>query len=265
MTKFIKLIKLYLVNKNFIFELVRYEILNKNKNSYFRFFWIIINPLVLLIIYSFIFNFIFVSKLDLDISDNYLIYFFPGLISWIFIQQSLSSSANSLISNNHLLKHITFPIEIIPIKSILITALNFLIQILFVIVFIFIQTYKFSPLLILLPIAIFFQILFLFGVGLIISILSTVFRDIKELITIFNIIGIFILPIIFMDHNTPNILMNVIQINPLSHFIWIYQDIFYYQSFYHPLSWIITPILSVFTWIIGHFFIHIINEKIKRG
>ena len=128
--------------------------------------WAIIQPLSLMIVFSVIFS--IVLKVPTD-GIPYPVFAYTALLPWTFFSNSLSFAIPSLVSNMNLVSKIFFPREILPLSSIFVCLIDFLISIsILVLLFIWYQTpvgwtVLFAPLVLLI------QIILIFGVSLLAS------------------------------------------------------------------------------------------------
>ena len=86
------------------------ELRTRYKGSFLGFLWTFVNPLMQLIVYSFMFPFI------LKVSEkNYTMFLFVALVPWTFFTTSLQGSCNLIVGNSSLVTKVYFPREILPL------------------------------------------------------------------------------------------------------------------------------------------------------
>ena len=86
-------------------NLFRRDFRAKYKGSFLGVLWSLVNPLVLVGIYTLVFSVLFpVSKIH-----HYPLYLLSGLAIWVFLSASLPTSARSLLDNANLIKKVRFP------------------------------------------------------------------------------------------------------------------------------------------------------------
>src|SRR5512138_522105 len=105
-------------------SLVARELKARYRGSVLGFFWSFINPLLLLLVYSFVFSYVMVGAHDARI-EPYALFMFCGILPWTWFSTSLSESAGVLISGGNLIKKVLFPAEILPIVSVLANMVHF--------------------------------------------------------------------------------------------------------------------------------------------
>jgi lipopolysaccharide transport system permease protein len=94
----------------------------KYKQTVLGFLWAILQPLLLMVIFTFFFG----KALKVP-SENlpYPVFVFSGLLIWNTFSTGLTNAANSMVSNSAIIKKIYFPRLIIPISSVLVALFDF--------------------------------------------------------------------------------------------------------------------------------------------
>ncbi|GIW64571.1 MAG: transport permease protein [Patescibacteria group bacterium] len=208
-----KNLKLLIFYRELLFNLAYREINQRYKQSILGYAWVILNPLFQLLVLSFVFSTIFrVSSYNVP----YIIFLIIGLLPWNFFTQSLSSSANALVSNASLITKIYFPREILIYATIIAKAVDFFYSVL-IAIFFFIF-YKISVnLAILWVIPIFIiQLFFTAGLSLIISSFNLFYRDIQYLLNLIIQIWFYLTPIIYPVEQFPEKYRFIFSLNPMS-------------------------------------------------
>jgi ABC-2 type transport system permease protein len=103
--------------------LVRKELKVKYKNSVLGFAWSLLNPLLYLAVYTFVFDFLLNSGID-----AFPIFLLSGLLVWTLFSTALISSTSSIAEGGSLIKKVFFPREILPLASVGAAFIHFLLQ-----------------------------------------------------------------------------------------------------------------------------------------
>src|SRR4029079_6317459 len=111
--------------RGLIQSLVARELKARYRGSALGFFWSFINPLLLLLVYTFVFAYV-MPPAKLDEIPNYALFLFCGILPWTWFSSSLIESSNVLISGGNLIKKVMFPAEILPIVTVLANLVHFL-------------------------------------------------------------------------------------------------------------------------------------------
>jgi len=119
--------------KDLLFELTKKEIKVRYKNSYLGYLWSIANPLMLALIFYFVFK--IVTKVQMK---DYTLFMISGLFVWQWINNSIMMGTNLYISNASLIKKVNFPRNILALALILSEGFNFVLSIPVIIFFLLI-------------------------------------------------------------------------------------------------------------------------------
>jgi lipopolysaccharide transport system permease protein len=227
--------------RGLIQSLVARELKARYRGSVLGFFWSFINPLLLLLVYSFVFSFIMPAAHDSRI-EPYALFMFCGILPWTWFSSSLTESAGVLISGGNLIKKVLFPAEILPIVTVLANMIHFFFGL--VILAGFLIWYR-RPLhvteLALFPIAVFVQLVLTGGFALILSALTVHFRDIRDILSNLLTFWFFATPIIYPYFLFPQNEWKgqVLKLNPFTHLAITYQEILFFEGPVGHLKWLL--------------------------
>jgi len=223
------------------------ELKVKYKNSALGFLWSFINPLVLAVVYTFVFSVV----VKTSVKDHpFVLYLIIGLLPWNFFTIAVSMCSGSIIGNSNLVKKVAFPKELIPLAIVLSSFINFLLEMSVILVILVFLGYNFIPYIPLLLFTVFLHLVVTTGFGFIFASLTVYFRDIEQLITIILLVWFFATPIVYplgdiATKSTAAALFLKIA-NPLTSIILLYRQSLLY------LSW---PSLSLLLYAIGGSFV----------
>ena len=105
-------------------SLVTRELKARYRGTVLGFFWSFINPLLLLVIYSFVFTVVLPGTHPPEI-EPYALFMFCGILPWTWFSSSLTEAANGLMAGGNLIKKVLFPAEILPIVTVLSNMMHF--------------------------------------------------------------------------------------------------------------------------------------------
>ena len=109
--------------RGLIQSLVARELKARYRGSVLGFFWSFINPLLLLLVYSFVFTYVMPARTNGI--EPYALFMFCGILPWTWFASSLTESSGVLISGGNLIKKVLFPAEILPIVTVLANMIHF--------------------------------------------------------------------------------------------------------------------------------------------
>lgn len=213
--------------------------------------WLILNPLLTVTLYAFVFGNI--AGLSTDGAPQFLFYLSSNSI-WAFFATCIMDTANTFTGNAAIMGKVYFPRLIMPISAVLTGFLDFLIQIVILIIAIGIYTIMGIKIDIgravwIVPILIMQTALLGLGCGIIIAACTTKYRDLAVLVSFGVQLWMYASPVVYTVSNIPIKLKSIYMCNPMATIIttWRYSilGIGEFSFDYWVISWIITIILLV--------------------
>ena len=235
---------------------VKKEIRGRYKNSFLGVLWSFLNPLLQLLVYSVIFGALLAGG-----DKTYHIYICVALIPWTYFTTAITQSSFTIIGNGDIIKKVYFPREILPISVVTSGAVNFVIATLIILAFVIFSEVGLSWYIVLYPFILLIQYILLLGIGFIVSAVTVYFRDLEHIIGVILMAAFYGTPIVYRLSDLPANLQVIMQLNPMTHLINAYRDIFYYHQM--PDMKILLILLggAVLLTIIGYF----IFKKLQKG
>jgi lipopolysaccharide transport system permease protein len=220
-------------------SLVSRELKARYRGSVLGFFWSFINPLMLLLVYTFVFAYVMPAAKSPKIS-NFALFLFCGLLPWTWFQASLLESSNILIAGGNLIKKVMFPAEILPIVTVLANLVHFLLGLPILVMFL---VYFDTPLqvseLVWFPVVVLVQLLLTVSLALILSALTVHFRDLKDILGNVMTLWFFGTPILYYWDDAPASVRRFLDLNPFTHLAISYQEILYFQGDFGHWKWLL--------------------------
>jgi len=236
-------------------SLVTRELKARYRGSALGFFWSFINPLLLLVVYSFVFTVVLPGTHPPEI-EPYALFMFCGILPWTWFSSSLTEASNSLMAGGNLIKKVLFPAEILPIVSVLSHTMHLFFGLPILVAFLiwFRPTITFLEVL-WFPVVVAVQLLFTLGLSLLLAALTVHFRDIKDILSNLLTLWFFATPIIYPMHLAPGTISKaVLNANPMSHFAVSYQEILFYEGPFGHWKWLMAvAAMSVGLFLLGYF------------
>src|ERR671911_422215 len=183
--------------RGLIQSLVARELKARYRGSVLGFFWSFFNPLLLLLVYSFVFKYVLPGTHPEEI-EPYALFLFCGILPWTWFAASLTEASGVLISGGNLIKKVLFPAEILPIVTVLANMVHFFFGLSILAGFLIWFRVPLNPgELALFPVVVFVQLILTLGFALILSALTVHFRDIKDILGNLMTFWFFATPIIY--------------------------------------------------------------------
>jgi lipopolysaccharide transport system permease protein len=234
-------VRFILKHSRLIFEMSRGDLTGRYRGQFFGSVWVIVHPLAFTLLYLFLFGVVFLQRIGgtHELPLDYTAYMLSGLIPWLAFQTSMTTAVGSIINNSALVKQFIFPIEILPIRDVVSSLVTWIVGIVSTLIYILISQQVVMTTWIMLPILFIMQFLAMVGVAFMLSTVAVFFRDVKEIVQLFTLIAMFILPIVFLPGWVPDVFRPLLWVNPFTYMIYAYQDVIYFGRFEHPFAWFI--------------------------
>ncbi|MCL8208196.1 MAG: ABC transporter permease [Actinomycetia bacterium] len=224
------------------------DVETRYKHSLLGLYWALINPLVMALIYSFVFGTIFHANSG---TIPYVVFLLTGLTFWNLFNNGVMSATVSITGNAQLLAKLYFPRVVLPTAAVLARLIDFGFS--FVILLVFIAVYR-VPLhwsFLFLPLVLVPQILFTLGVSFLTAALNVLYRDMNQLIGLFLMLWMYLTPVMYPATNLPTDFQAVMLLNPMGNFVEMERDLLFLGHIGHP-SYVWTMLVwTVFVYALG--------------
>ena len=215
--------------KDLIFLFAKRDIVAQYKQTILGPLWLVIQPLLTTAFFTIIFGKF--AKFDTG-GIPFPVFTLSGLTIWNFFASSLNKTSSVFLSNSSIFGKVYFPRLTVPISAIIANAITFVIQ--FMILILLLLYYKYIMnydwevnyvAAIGLPILLIFSSMFGMGCGLIISSLTTKYRDLSFLIGFVLQFVMYFSSVVFPTENLPVKIQQILNFNPLIHFVHLFRAI----------------------------------------
>ena len=234
--------------RSLVWALVVRHLNARYRGSALGFIWSFLNPLCLIAVYSLVFRY----YIRFGNVEHYTLFLFAGLLPWIWFSSGLLEATAAISSGGSLITKAMFPAHILPFVSVLTNMFNFLFAAPILIGFMLICGVVPGWSLVLFPLIVFFELLFLTGLGFAFAALNVHYRDIQHILGNFITLWFFLSPVLYPPENVPEQLRFSLLLNPIAYFSQMYQAIFAEGAFPDLKISLIFFVVSVITFCIGN-------------
>jgi homopolymeric O-antigen transport system permease protein len=202
--------------------------------------WAALYPFLFLGIYASVYAFILGIRFGEMTPFQYLLLVFSGLIPFIGFAEVLGASVSAVVANKQLIKNTLFPIELLPVKTVIASSVSMTISLIGLILALWLTGNFSTTQFLILPIFV-LQIMFFTGVAWLLSALNVFFRDIAQFVGILILFLMIISPIGYTRDMIPHQIAPLVYSNPLFYAIELHRQVL----LFHTLSPIFLAVYTI--------------------
>lgn len=218
-------------NRQLILQMIRREVIGRYKGSIFGILWSFLNPILMLVIYSFVFSVIFKARWgngDSESQSEFALILFSGIIIFNLFSEAINRAPGLILGNVNYVKKVIFPLEILPVVSLGAALFHSLVSLCVLLLGLLIFNGSLSVYILYFPIVLIPLLLFTLGVSWFLASLGVYMRDIGQVIGILTTVLMFLSPIFYPISALPEKYQKIILLNPLSFIIEQGRNLFIY-------------------------------------
>jgi lipopolysaccharide transport system permease protein len=210
--------------RQLIRSLVAKDLKLKYRGSVLGFLWSLVNPLLMLGVYTLAFTYIMKVKVE-----GFVFLLLLGILAWNFFVGSLVIATGAIIDSAGLLKSVLFPRAVLPIASVMFNFAQYVLTAgVLIPVMMVVYRVPVTPFVVLYPLFLLLQLVFIIGLALALSAAAAHLRDTRHLLDIALQVLFWTTPIVYSLAQVPKRFVPLVLLSPMSSFIVAYQRIFYY-------------------------------------
>ena len=253
--------------RDLLYNLVVRDLKVRYKHSALGFFWSLLNPLLLMAVFTFVFEKLLPNK-QLPMFE---VFFLVALLPWNWCATAVMGTLGSIVGNGHLIKKVYFPREMLPVSVVVSNMINFLLALpaLILIMFVLRPAIAGSPFdascpyacinshVIWVPLLVLTEALFLMGLGFFLAALNVFFRDTSVLVEVGLSAWFFLTPIIYDAGDVAGRYLYIMYyLNPMASIVANFRDIFYYNLVGSPdVGFMLRNLIEcAIIFVVGYFF-----------
>ncbi|GMV95225.1 MAG: transport permease protein [Candidatus Hydrogenedentota bacterium] len=187
-------------SRGLLWDLVWKDLRARYRNTIMGFVWAVLQPLMLMLILTFVFSVIFPGKVegvDGGSDHPFHVTLLCGLIFWQFFATSLGRCTNSLLDNHDLVKKVYFPREVVPIAAMGNAVVNLLIGFVVLLIIHLLAGGSLGLGIVWLPIVFAVQFTLVLGLALLCSSLNVYYRDVAYMVDVVLTLGFYATPLFY--------------------------------------------------------------------
>jgi lipopolysaccharide transport system permease protein len=201
-------------------ELVSRELKILYKRSALGIAWTLVNPLLQLLVFSFVFRQVLSVRVP-----NYASFAFTGLLVWTWFHTSTVQAATLITSNRPLIRQPGFPVATLPAVTVLTRLVHFLMALPVLFAFFWAQQISLTAWALLLPLLVGIQFILTLAIAYPVAALNVTLRDVQHILAVVLQMMMYLTPIFYDLGRVPEAYLRYYMLNPFVHLVEAYRDI----------------------------------------
>jgi len=244
-------------------KMTKRAILARYRGSWLGLFWSLLTPLLLLLIYMFVFGVVFQTRWPQAASggENFAPLLFCGIIVHLLFAEIITSAPRLIVDQASYVKKVVFPLEILSWISLGTAAFHFLVALFILLMFVLFFGNGVSWTLLYIPLLTATFMLHLLGLSWLVSACGVYIRDVSYIAGFISTAMVFISPVFYPASAVKGFFAMVMDANPLTFYIEAFRSVIVYGEPVLLSDFFIAMILAIFSCIIGSLFF----GRVKAG
>jgi lipopolysaccharide transport system permease protein len=214
-------------NRALVRALVAREVLGRYRGSMLGVLWSLLNPILMLTVYTFVFSVVFKARWSggTESRAEFALALFVGLIAFNLFAECVNRAPGLVLANANYVKKVVFPLEILPVVSFGAAMFHALVSLCVWLLFYVVVTGLPPLTAVWLPVVLLPLMLFVLGASWALASLGVYLRDVGQVMGLFTTALMFLSPIFYPAAALPDGLRRIFHLNPLTPVIEMARDV----------------------------------------
>jgi lipopolysaccharide transport system permease protein len=215
-------------NRRLIRSMARRDILARYRGSFGDVFWTVLNPLLLMATYFFVFGIVLQTRFGPDQSrTSFALYFLAGMLPWLAFSEPVGRAASVILDHRNFVKRLVFPLDTLPVNQVVSGLVTELFGAAVFVAGLLIVRHTVPATVLWLPVLVIPQLLFTLGVCWFLAALGVYMRDLGQIMALVLTLWFFITPICYPESaKLSPAISAVMRQNPLYILVRLYREVF---------------------------------------
>jgi len=214
-------------NRGLIRSMVRRDILGRYRGSFGGVFWTVLNPLLLMSTYFFVFGIVLRTRFQGDPSRaGFVLYFLCGMLPWLAFSEAAGRAPFVILEYRNFVKKLVFPLETLPVNLVVAGLVTQAFALAVFIAGLFIARGGVPATVLWLPALLIPQLLFTAGICWFLAALGVYVRDLGQINGFLLTLWFFLTPICYPTESLPSEALSILSKNPMFVLVSGYRNIF---------------------------------------
>lgn len=206
-------------------DMVVRDIKLKYRRSVIGLLWSILNPLLMMIVITAVFQHLFRFEID-----NFSVYYLTGWVVFNFITEATTGAMTSIIGASTLIRKVYIPKYIFPMQKCVFSFVNMLFSLVALIAVMLVLKVKFTWYILLIPIPLILALVFAIGLGMILATVAVFLRDMIHLYGVFTMVWMYLTPIIYPEEILVGVMQTIMKLNPMYYYVDYFRQLTLYGT-----------------------------------
>lgn len=234
LTNFSSALRNFWIYRHLIWQMSKREVAGRYRGSFMGVLWSFINPLLLLMVYTFVFSIVFHARFGSDnvLHQNrwgYALILFSGITLFGLLSECLTRAPSLINTHANFVKKVIFPLEILPCITLCSAFFHLLIGLFILLVFNGLLNHSFPSTVIFLPLILLPFLIFTLSCILFISATGVFLRDLGQAMGLVTTVLLFLSPVFYSRSNLPTFIQSWLLLNPMTFIVEQFQRILFLE------------------------------------
>jgi ABC-type polysaccharide/polyol phosphate export permease len=229
------------------------ELKVRYKRSLLGLLWTMLNPLVLMVVYTVVFTTIMPAT-----QKNFSVFLLAGLLPWIFFSTAIMQGVTSVLTNQDLIRKVRVPQAVFPLSVVASNLVNFALSLAPLMLLMVVLEQPFTSALLFVPVGMAFLTTFAAGVTMLLSSFNVFFRDVRHLTEVTLQVLFYLSPVLYSLEQVQGkgawwypAFRVALEANPISYLVPLVRDPIYYGRLPDATTLLVGAALSLGTLVAG--------------
>ena len=249
-------------NRKLMASMVRRDILSRYRGSFGGTLWTLLNPLLLMATYFFVFGVVLRTRFGDDTSrTGFVLYFLAGMLPWLAFSEAVGRSPYVILEYRSFVKKIVFPVETLPVNLVISGAVTEVFGLLIFLIGLLAVRGSVPPSVAWLPLLLVPQLLFTVGLSWFLAATGVYVRDLGQAIGYLLTLWFFLTPICYPESSLPASVAPILRFNPLFVLVRAYRALFLENHAPSLRGIVVLWLVSLAVAVIGYAWFHRLRKS----
>ena len=203
-------------HRSLIRTMVRRDVLGRYRGSFGGAFWTVLNPLILMLTYFFVFGVVLHTRFPNDPSrSGFVLYFLAGMLPWLAVSEAVGRAPTVMLDHRNFVKKLLFPVETLPFNLVTAGLVSEIFGVALFVAVSYIARGYVPASIVWLPVLLVPQILLTAGICWFLAALGVFVRDLAQINGFLLTLWFFLTPICYPETSLPAPALRVLSKNPM--------------------------------------------------